>query len=75
MNLGIFDILVRWTELTGCSIDEALMFVAIIWFIFFALLAWAFGFAFDLGSVLYEGVKELFRFVRRQFRRKKKDEP
>lgn len=74
MNLGMYDLLVRWSELTSCSIDEALMFMAFSLFIFYALLGWAVGFTFDLGSILYEGVKDLFHFIRRQLRRKK-DEP
>lgn len=75
MNLGIFDLAIRWSKLTACTMDDALMFMAFALFIFYALLAWACGFAFDLGSILYEGAKELFRFIRRQLRRKKKDEP
>lgn len=74
MNLGVFDALVRWSELTGCSLDEALAFMAFVWFIFFALLGWAVGFAFDYGMILYEGMRKLFRFIRRQLQRKQKDE-
>lgn len=75
MNLGIFDSIVRWSELTACTMDEALMFMAFVWFIFFALLAWSFGFVFDVGSTLYEGVKVFFRFIRRRLRRREKNEP
>ena len=75
MNSGMYDLLVHWSELTACTMDDAMMFMAFALFIFYALLGWAFGFVFDIGSILYEGMKELFRFIRRQFRRKEKDEP
>ena len=72
MNVGLFDAVVRWSESTGCSMDEALAFMAFVLFIFFALWAWAVSFVFDLGSILYEGAKKLFFFIYRQFRRKEK---
>ena len=74
MNSGIFDWIVRWSELTGCSLDDALMFMGILWFVFIALFSWAFGFAADLGRGLYQITKELFRFIRCRLRRKEKDE-
>ena len=74
MNLGFYDLLVRTSELLGCTSDEALMFGAFVWFIFIAMLAWAFWFAMDLGKALYKATKELFRSIRR-FRRREKIEP
>ena len=37
MDLGRFDWIIRWSELTGCSLDDALMFTGILWFVFIAL--------------------------------------
>lgn len=70
MNLGFYDLLVRTSELLGCTADEALLFGAFIWFIFIAMLAWAFWFAMDLGKALYKVMKELFCSFRHH-----KDEP
>ena len=73
MNLGFYDLLVRTSELLGCTADEALIFGAFVWFICVAMLAWAFWFAMDLGKALYKATKELFLSIR-QLRRKDKDE-
>ena len=72
MNLGFYDLLVRISELLGCTADEALLFGAFIWFIFTAMLAWAIWFAMDLGRALYKATRELFRFIRRQLQPGKK---
>lgn len=71
MNLGLFDSLVRWSELTGCSLDDSLLAMALILFIFIALLSFAFDIAADYGSVLYKCIRKLFRFVRCKFGAKK----
>ena len=73
MNLGVFDWVVRWSELTGCSLDDALTYMGLFWFIFIALFSWAVNLAADLGRGLYKITKELFLYVR-QLRREKKGE-
>ena len=73
MNIGFYDLLVRTSELLGCTADEALLFGAFIWFIFTAMLAWAIWFAMDFGKFLYKATKELFLSIR-QSRREKKGE-
>ena len=75
MNFGIFDWIVRWSELTGCSLDDALMFTGILWFIFIVLFSWAVNLAADLGRGLYQIMKELFLLIRDRLRREKKGEP
>lgn len=75
MNIGLYDVIVRWSEMTGCTMDEALAIVALVWFIFFVLLGWAFGFTFDLGLTLYDGMKKLLRFIIRRIRSREKVEP
>ena len=73
MDIGVFDWIVRWSELTGCSLDDALMFMGIFWFVFIALFSWAVGFAADFGRVLYQITKELFLLIRDRLRHKEKD--
>lgn len=72
MDLGIFDWIIRWSELTGCSLDDALMFMGILWFVFIALFTWSIGIAADLGRGLYQITKELFLLVRDRLRAGKK---
>ena len=74
MNLGFYELLVRTSELLGCTADEALIFGAFIWFIFIVMLAWAFWLALDIGKALYKVTKELFRSIR-QLRHREDDEP
>ena len=75
MEIGFYDLLVRTSELLGCTSDEALIFGAFVWFIFIAMLAWAIWFAMDLGRALYKATKQLFRFIRGRHQRKEKVEP
>lgn len=75
MNVGLYDAVVRWTELTGGTMDEGLVYAGFVWFVVIAVLGWAFGFTFDLGMTLYSGIKKLLRFILNSFQSKKKKEP
>lgn len=75
MNYGLYDVVARWAEHTGGSLDEGLLFVGFAWFIAIAVLCWAINFAADLGFNIYQGMRELFRAILRRVRRKKDEGP
>ena len=75
MDYGLYDVVVRWAELTGGSMDKGLAFVGLAWFIMIAVFCWAIIFAADLGFNLYQVMRELFRFLLRRLRRKKDEGP
>lgn len=75
MNLGLYDVLVHWAERTGNTMDDAVMFCGLVWFVTLVVFAWAFGFAVDMGFNIYETVRELFRAILRRIRRKKDEGP
>ena len=71
MNIGLYELVIRWSEFTGCTTDDALFFLGLFMFIFIALLSLAMDVALDFSLILSKGVRKLFRFVRSKFRAKK----
>ena len=75
MDIGVYEMLLHLSELTGCTLDECLAYVSLGLMVHFVGLGFSVGLFIKVGLFFVDVLEKLFRVILRRFRHNEKEEP